>query len=115
MTETNVRDAVIDVAPGEGQHPLNLYLDKNAEEMANPDIFGGYARPENKYSYKRLCHVELRHMKRWAAQRPCNIFFKFRKLQILDVKSLFWVRLRKNKLQGRPYPKLSKSIGGRAR
>jgi hypothetical protein len=38
---------VINVAPGEGQHPVNVYLDKNAEEMANPDIFGGRARPSN--------------------------------------------------------------------
>jgi hypothetical protein len=91
-----------------GSASSNLYLDKNAEEMANSDIFGGYARPENKYSYKHLCNVELRHTKRWAAQRPCNIFFfKFQKLQILDMKSLSWVRLRKNKLQGRPYPKAS--------
>jgi hypothetical protein len=31
----------IDVAPGEGQQPMSVYLDKTAEEMANPDIFRG--------------------------------------------------------------------------
>jgi hypothetical protein len=49
--------------------------------------------------------LELRHYCRLAAQRPGNIFFKFRKLQVLDMKQLSWVRLRKSKLQGRPLPK----------
>lgn len=88
VADPDVRDEIINVAPGEGQHPLCLYLDKNAEEMANPDIFGGVARPGNHYSYKQLCRVELRHYRRWAASRPCNIFFKFRKMQVLVMKHL---------------------------
>jgi hypothetical protein len=95
----------IDVAPGEGQQPMSVYLDKTVEEMANPDIFGGQARPSNHYSYKQLCRAEMRHFRRLVAQRPGNIFFKFRKLQVLDMKQLTWVRLRKSKLQGRPLPK----------
>jgi hypothetical protein len=77
-------------------------LDKDTEEMANPDIFGGQARPTNCYSYKQLCRVELRHFRQTAAQCACNIFFKFRKLQALDMKQLTWVRLWKSKLRGRP-------------
>jgi hypothetical protein len=80
VADPEVRDAVINVAPGEDQHPLCLYLDKNAEKMASPDIFGGLARPTNRYSYKQLCRLELRHYKRWAACRPCNKFFKFREM-----------------------------------
>jgi hypothetical protein len=57
----DVRNAVINVAPAEGQRPVSVYLDTNAEEMAYPDIFGGCARPVNRYSYKQLCRVELRH------------------------------------------------------
>jgi hypothetical protein len=91
VADPDVRDEIINVAPGEAQHPLCLYLDKNAEEMANPDIFGGVARPANHYSYKQLCRVELQHFRRWAASRPCNIFFKFRKMQVLDMKQLSWV------------------------
>jgi hypothetical protein len=102
VADPEVRDEIIIVAPGEDQHPLCLYLDKNAEEMANLDIFGGSARPTNRYSYKQLCRVELRHYKRWAACRPCNIFFKIRKLQVFDMKQLSWVWLRKSKLQGKP-------------
>lgn len=102
--DENVRMASIDVAPGEGQRPLSLYLDKNAEEMASPDIFSGYARPECKYSFKKICRVKMRHYKRLVAQRPCNIFFKVRKLQVLDMQQLSWVRLRKSKLQGKPLP-----------
>jgi hypothetical protein len=104
IVDPDIRDAIINVAPGEGQHPLCLYLDKTAEKMASPDIFGGLARPNTRYSYRQLCRVELRHVKRWAASRPCNMFFKFRKLQVLDMKQLSWVRLRKSKLQGKPLP-----------
>jgi hypothetical protein len=91
VADPDVRDAIINVAPGKGQHPLCLYLDKNAEEMASPHIFGGVARPANRYSYKQLCRVELRHYKWWAACCPCNIFSKFRKMQVLDMKQLSWV------------------------
>jgi hypothetical protein len=105
LAEVDVKNAIINVAPSEGQWPLCLYPDKDAEEhLANPDIFGGQARPANRYSYKQLCRVELRHFIRTAARRPCNIFFKFRKLQVLDMKQLTWVRLRKSKLRGRPLP-----------
>jgi hypothetical protein len=102
LAEADVRDAIINVAPGEDQRPVCLYLDEDAEEMANPDIFGGRARPANCYLYKQLCHVELRHFRRTAAQRASNIFFKIRELQVLGMKQLTWVRLRKSKLRGRP-------------
>jgi hypothetical protein len=103
----DVRDTVVNVAPAEGQHPVSVYLDKYAAEMAFPNIFGGCARPVNNYTYKQLCRVELGHFRRLVAQRPGNIFFKFRKLQILDMKQLTWVRLRKSKLQGKPLLKAS--------
>jgi hypothetical protein len=63
IADADVRDSMINVVPAEGQRPLCLYLDRDAEEMANPDIFGGRARPINKYSYKQLCRVEMRHVK----------------------------------------------------
>jgi hypothetical protein len=102
LAEADVRDAIINVALREDQRPLCLYLDEHAEEMANPDVFGGQGRPANRYSYKQLCRVELRHFKRTVAQRASNIFSKFRKSQVLDMKQLTWVRLRKSKLRGRP-------------
>jgi hypothetical protein len=77
IANADVRGSIVNVAPGEGQHPLCLYLDKDAEEMAHPDIFGGHARPQNKCSYKQLYRLELRHVNRSVACRPCNIFFKF--------------------------------------
>jgi hypothetical protein len=104
LAEADVRDAIINVAFGEDQLPLCLYRDEDAKEMANPDIFGGRARPANRYSYKQLCRVKLRHFRRTATQRASSIFFKFKKLQVLDMKHLTWVRLRKSKLRGRPLP-----------
>jgi hypothetical protein len=85
-------------------------MDKNDEEMAYPDIFGGRARPASHYSYKQLCRVELRHFRRLVAQRPGNIFFKFRKLQVFDMKQLTWVRFPKSRLQGRQLPKAGQLV-----
>jgi hypothetical protein len=53
----NIRDAVKNVAPVEGQRPISVYLDKFAKAMASPDIFGGYARSANPYML-RLCLVK---------------------------------------------------------
>jgi hypothetical protein len=69
-----VRDAIINVAPGEDQRPLYLYLDEDAKDMANPDIFGGRARLANRYSYKQLCQVELRHFRR-PGRAACLQYF----------------------------------------
>jgi hypothetical protein len=110
VADANIRASLIDIAPGGDQRPLSIYLDKNTEEMANPDTFRGRARPDMKYTYKKICRVELRHFRRLAAQRPCNIFFKFRKLQILDMKQLTWVRLRKSKLHCKPLLKANQLI-----
>jgi hypothetical protein len=44
IADADVRESIIDLAPAKGQRPLCLYLDRDAEEMANPDIFGGLVR-----------------------------------------------------------------------
>ena len=43
----NKYDQVFTFAPGEGQHPLSLYLDKDAEYLCFPSIFCGQRRPKN--------------------------------------------------------------------
>lgn len=52
-------------APGEGQIPLGLYQDKNAEYLSFPATFCGQTRPENKdrqtpVYYSTVCKWELR-------------------------------------------------------
>ena len=41
----NKYDKVITFAPGEGQHPLSLYHDADAEYLCYPTIFCGQRRP----------------------------------------------------------------------
>ena len=64
---TDVRNIckVLSVAPGEGQTPLGLYQDTNAEYLAFPTIYCGQKRPENKerktpVHYSTICRWELR-------------------------------------------------------
>ena len=41
----NMYDQVLTLAPGEGQHPLSLFHDKDAEYLYFPSIFYGERRP----------------------------------------------------------------------
>lgn len=72
-------------APAEGQIPLGLYQDKNAEYLSFPAIFCGQTRPENKdrqtpLHYSTVCKWELRNVDRRVACSVPNIFFKLKKL-----------------------------------
>lgn len=96
------RDSAVNVAPGEGQVPLSIYQDKDCEEMAFPAIFAGCRRPETKLSYNQICRIELRNADRRAAVRISNIFFKFRKSQLMQVRDVSRIRVRKTKMQNRP-------------
>ena len=52
------------VAPGEGNRPLSIFRDQYSEELANPGIFLGQKRPDNKQRltsiyYSDICKSEL--------------------------------------------------------
>ena len=52
-------------APGEGQVPLSVFQDENAEYLAFPTIYCGQKRPDNservhKVHYSDICKYELR-------------------------------------------------------
>lgn len=68
------------IAPAEGNTPLNIFFDKNAEEMSFPTIFCGKNRAENterevNVSYGDICKSELRNVDRRVASHIPNIFF----------------------------------------
>ena len=77
----NKCDKVFTFAPGEGQHPLSLYQDKDAEYLCFPSIFCGQTHP-SKYErlvpshYSDIVKWDLRSVDRRAAQSVPNIFFK---------------------------------------
>ena len=69
----NKYDRVFTFAPGEGQHPLSLYQDKDAEYLCFPAIFCGQ-RPPSKdersvpVHYIDIVKRELRSVDRRAVQ-----------------------------------------------
>ena len=91
----------LNIAPGEGKEPLGIFFDKDCEEKAFPTIFCGQQRfkikPVKKLTYSKICKAELRNKDRRAANSVPNIFFKLKKLQMLQVRDLANVALRKIK------------------
>ena len=86
----NKYDKVITFAPGEGQHPLSLYHDADAEYLCFPTIFCGQRRPSKEertvtVHYSDIVKWELRSVDRRAAQSVPNIFFKHKKLQMKQI------------------------------
>ena len=58
----NKYDQVFTFAPGERQHPLSLYLGKDAEYLCFPSIFFGQRRPDNE---DRLVQLHYSDMVKW--------------------------------------------------
>ena len=86
----NKYDKVITFAPGEGQHPLSLYHDVDAEYLCFPTIFCGQRRPSKEertvpVHYSDIVKWELKSVDRRAAQSVSNIFFKNKKLQMKQI------------------------------
>ena len=86
----NKYDKVITFAPGEGQHPLSLYHEVDAEYLCFPTIFCGQRRPSKEertvpVHYSDIVKWELRSVDRRAAQSVPNIFFKHKKLQMKQI------------------------------
>lgn len=75
----NKCDQVFIFAHGEGQHPLSLYQDTDAEYLCFPSLFCGQRRPVNEervvpVHYTDIVKWELRSIYRKAAQTVTNIF-----------------------------------------
>ena len=77
----NKYDNVFTFAPGEGQHPLSLYQDKDDGYLCFPTLFCGQTPPSMDerlvpVHYSDIVQWELRSVYRRAAQSVPNIFFK---------------------------------------
>ncbi|KAK3087854.1 hypothetical protein FSP39_011503 [Pinctada imbricata] len=93
-------------APGEGQHPLSLYTDHDAEYLSFPSIFCGQRRPDNKkrfvpVHYTDIAKWELRSQDRRAAQSVPNIFFKLKKIQLKQISDKVHLAVRRIKTKGK--------------
>ena len=101
----NKCDKVFTFAPGEGQHPLSLYQDKDAEYLCFPTIFCGQTPPSRDERlvpahYSDIVKWELRSVDRRAAQSVPNIFFKHKKLQMKQISDKVNLAVRRCKKRG---------------
>ena len=77
-------------APGEGQHPISVFHDPDAEYLSFPTIFCGQRRASDKernssVHYTEICRYELRSVDRRVATNIPNMFFKLKKVQMKHV------------------------------
>ena len=99
---------VLSFAPGEGNRPLGIFMDKDSEFLSFPTIYCGETRADNKYRkipvhYSTVCKWELRSQDRRVAQSVPNIFYKLKKLQIKQIQNSASLSLRKCKTKGKRY------------
>ncbi|XP_076105470.1 uncharacterized protein LOC143073656 [Mytilus galloprovincialis] len=101
-------DAGLTFAPGEGQRPISLYSDPDAEYLSFPTIFCGQRRPDNKdrsvsVHYTDIVKWELRSMDRRVAQSVPNIFFKLKKIQLKNISDKVNLALRRCQSEGKQW------------
>ncbi len=101
-------DALV-IAPGEGQHPISLFNDPDAEYLAFPSIYCGHRRPidtecktKKKPSKADTYKWECRAQDRRAATCIPDLFFKYKSLQIEAVENVVGISMRKVKGKKQP-------------
>ena len=97
---------ILSVAPAEGNTPLGMFQDVNAEFLSFPTIYCGESRQNNNsrttpVHYSTICKWELRNADRRVAKDITNIFFKLKKLQIKQISDKVSLAVRKCKLNGK--------------
>ena len=111
----NKYDKFFTFAPGEGQHPLSLYQDKDAEYLCFPTIFCDQTPPSRDerlvpVHYSDIVKWELRSVDRRAAQSVPNIFFKHKKLQMKQISDKANLAVRRCKKEGKKSQQLKPEI-----
>ncbi|XP_071176458.1 uncharacterized protein [Mytilus edulis] len=101
-------DSGLTFAPGEGQRPISLYSDPDAEYLSFPTIFCGQRRPDNKersvsVHYTDIVKWELRSMDRRVEQSVPNIFFKLKKIQLKNISDKVNLALRRCQSEGKQW------------
>ena len=101
-------DNILTFAPGEGQRPLGLFQDSDAEYLSFPTIFCGQRRILNidrsvSVHYSDICKYELRSADRRVANSVPNLFYKMKKIQIKQLSDKVFLPLRRCKTKGKNY------------
>ena len=92
-------------APGEGQHPISVFHDPDAEYLSFPTVFCGQRRASDKertssVHYTEICKYELRSVDRRVATNVPNMFFKLKKVQMKHVLDRVSLAMRRVKGKG---------------
>ena len=89
-------------APGEGQTPLSILFDMDAEELSFPSIYCGQKRNVSSFlSYNDIAKSEARNKDR----RCCNVskmFYTYKKMELLRLRSNVSLFCRQGKQGTRP-------------
>ena len=106
--QSSDKNAILSVAPGEGQRPLSIFKDPHAEYLAFPTLFCGQTRMANTERhvpvyYSDICKWELRCVDRRVALHIPNIFYKMKKLQTEQVCNKVHLAVRRCKTKGKCY------------
>ena len=101
-------DRILSFAPGEGNRPLGIFMDKDSEFLSFPTIYCGKRQANNSerlvpVHYSTICKWELRSKDRRVAMSVPNIFYKLKKLQIKQIQGSASISLRKCKTKGKTY------------
>ena len=91
-------------APGEGQLPISVFKDDNAEYVTFPTIFCGQKRQVKRHvsvHYSDICKYELRCIDRRVASNVPNVFFKLKKLQMKQVFDKVTLAVRRYQTKGK--------------
>ena len=104
---TQDSDRILSFAPGEGNRPLGIFMDKDSEFLSFPTIYCGKRQADNSerlvpVHYSTMCKRELRSKDRRVAMSVPNIFYKLKKLQIRQIQGSASL-LRKCKTKGKTY------------
>lgn len=95
---TNSQISSITMAPGEGQIPLSLLFDENAEELAFPTIHCGQKRIfKVKLTFKQKTKSALKHFNRNCC-RVDKLFFLYKKNELISLSNNISICLRKKKI-----------------
>ena len=92
-------------APGEGQCPISVFHNPDAEYLSFPTIFCGERRPSDKernssVHYTETCKHELSSVDGRVATNIPNVFFKLKKVQMKHVLDRVSLAMRRIKGKG---------------
>ena len=98
-------DRILSFAPGEGNRPLGIFMDKDSEFVSFPTICGKCQANNSErlvpVHYSTICKWELRSKDRRVAMCVPNIFYKLKKLQIKQIQGSASLSLHKCKTKGK--------------